>query len=68
MKKIRLDVDRLDVESFPTASGTIDVRGTVHANSDRSMYCMETDWAVYTCGVSCAVMCYHTLEFPGCSD
>ena len=68
MKKIRLDLDLLNVESFATASTLAAARGTVRANSDGSANCMETDWDLYTCGVSCDVHhCRHTVEFPGCS-
>lgn len=68
MKKIRLDLDRLDVESFPTASSTIHARGTVRANAESDYNCVETDRAIYTCWMSCQFHCLHTMEYDGCVD
>ena len=49
MKKLRLDLDRLTVETFPTAAEPTE-RGTVHAmNHTREIYCTKGD----TCRTSC---------------
>ena len=45
MRKIRLDVEELEVESF-AAEGEPEQRGTVHAMSD---YPCETAYGNYTC-------------------
>lgn len=64
MRKLKLDADRLRVESFRVpAHGP--ARGTVRAHE--SYPCpMETDYDWYTCGASCIDMCIHTLEFNSC--
>ncbi|HYR10624.1 MAG TPA: hypothetical protein VEQ60_22800 [Longimicrobium sp.] len=68
MKKIRLALDLLDVESFPTASLPVGVRGTVRANAESDYNCPETHRAIYTCWMSCQVHCFHTMEYDGCVD
>ncbi len=56
MKKLKLTVDALRVESFETADEEMEQRGTVHGNAsdstciERRCQCFErTDWDV-TCG------------------
>jgi hypothetical protein len=50
MKKLRLDVDTLAVESFPTASVDAALKGTVHGLlATRELYCTNGD----TCRTSC---------------
>ena len=64
MRKLKLDPERLQVESFDVpAQGRM--RGTVRAHE--SYPCpMETDYQYYTCGNSCIDMCIHTLEYLSC--
>jgi len=71
MRKLKLEVDALEVESFAPAAGAREERGTVHAR-EPTYFCeswemdctANVNW--YTCGVSCVNMCYHTREVPGC--
>ena len=74
MKKIRLDVDALRVESFPTAKQDGAARGTVrgHTGVDCGtewMTCV-TERGEYTClnYGSCdpAFMCLNTGNLPSC--
>jgi hypothetical protein len=72
MKKLRLDIDSIRVQSLvvdaPDAGAA---RGTVRAR-EQTMYCQSyemdctghREW--YTCGNSCINMCIHTMEVPGC--
>jgi hypothetical protein len=77
MHKVRLNVDELDVESF-SIDGEGASRGTVQAASwvsdvdnacsePASQYCMDTDYHLYTCGVSCIDMCHLTGTDPTCN-
>lgn len=79
MRKLTLDPERLQVESFTPREDDVPLRGTVQANShvsdmvpsgccpeDKSMYCQPTDFAVYTCGNSCVNMCFLTGTDPTC--
>jgi hypothetical protein len=71
MKKIRLDLELLDVESFETAKSASEA-GTVHAHSfvsdmvqtgccePASAYCQPTDYHWDSCGVSCRDACFPT--------
>ena len=55
MRKLRMDVEALDVESFPVAPALPDFRGTVHVNeafATHDIYC--TNGA--TCRTSCGVV------------
>ncbi|HEU4881899.1 MAG TPA: hypothetical protein VFT45_06635 [Longimicrobium sp.] len=47
MKKIKLEIEALQVESFPTVSAADELRGTVHGNQE-SIFAPEA-----TCGDSC---------------
>ncbi|HEU0297823.1 MAG TPA: hypothetical protein VFR37_00170 [Longimicrobium sp.] len=50
MKKLRLDLDGLQVETFATAHVEVAERGTVHGlNHTREIYCTKGD----TCRTSC---------------
>ena len=51
MRKLRLDVETLSVESFPVAAGEPAVRGTVRAAErlTHELYCTNGD----TCRTSC---------------
>ena len=52
MKKLTLDLDRLDVESFPTTRPLELPRGTVHGMATRALYCTNGD----TCRTSCGIV------------
>lgn len=69
MKKIRLNVDALCVESFRTANGDGAPRGTVRARESGMLNCM-TGWGEYTCRYygSCDpyMECLHTGTLPTC--
>jgi len=60
MRKIRMDLDRLDVESFDTAVVT-DARGTVHGHfysqlgtcDGRVATCQAGGTCAFTCGSKC---------------
>ncbi|WP_420130184.1 hypothetical protein [Longimicrobium sp.] len=76
MKKIRLNVDALRVESFRTEAGNGDPAGTVRAHESGSdcgsdvSNCM-TGWGAYTCRYygSCDpyMECEHTGNLPTCN-
>ena len=81
MKKLRLQVETLRVESFSPREEADGAKGTVRANSfvtvdpyvnpcsePASQYCMETDFHWNTCGNSCVNMCFPTGTQPGCYD
>lgn len=80
MNKLRLDPDRLRVESFTPDASSAQGTGTVRGHSfvtfnyqlcgsgDASRNCMETDYHWYTCGVSCVDMCHHTGPDATCVD
>jgi hypothetical protein len=56
MKKLRMDIEALDVESFPVAPDAPVFRGTVHAAdgmlATRQLYCTNGD----TCRTSCGLV------------
>ena len=55
MKKLRMDVEALDVESFPVAPAGPAFRGTVRgadALATRALYCTNGD----TCRTSCGLV------------
>ena len=56
MKKIRLDLDRLDVETFETSAAELPARGTVHGHYSQVGTC---DAVVGTCQLNgtCARTC-----------
>jgi len=61
MKKLRMDVDSLTVESFPTAAGDAEMKGTVHALlATRELYCTKGD----TCRTSCGRVGDCTCPIP----
>jgi hypothetical protein len=65
MKKIRLDLDSLEVLSFATEEESDRARGTVHARVETQM----TDCSAFTLGWndSCYGMC-HTHEYYTCAE
>ena len=77
MRKLKLELDRLTVESFDTVVPNEGRRGTVEANSHACVSPFETCAALscnYTCGtcdpscatcVSCYDTCYNTCG-PSC--
>lgn len=65
MKKLRLDLDALVVETFATRPCEDDPRGTVRAHdateypcNDSDLQCAPTGFYYETCNVSCAYMCF----------
>lgn len=80
MKKLRLDPDQLRVESYTPAESQAALRGTVEAQSyvsdmvpsgccgEKSVYCVETDFAWNTCGASCQFHCYPSANEPTCVE
>jgi hypothetical protein len=55
MNKMKLDLDRLAVESFTVAGGA-DARGTVRANED-TIACSWRNSCVDSCQLSCTGSC-----------
>jgi hypothetical protein len=55
MKKIKLDLDRLNVDSFETAAGDDKARGTVHGHYSAPYTCARAATCQYggTCGSEC---------------
>jgi hypothetical protein len=66
MKKLRLDLDRLTVETFATHA-LPDERGTVHGmNHTREIYCTKGDTCRTSCGggfggaqCTCPIAAFH---------
>ena len=80
MRKLRLEIETLRVESFAPRDEQAGPQGTVRAHSyvtdnpyvsacsaPASQYCMETDFHWYTCGNSCVNMCFPTGNDPSCA-
>jgi hypothetical protein len=73
MKKTRLDLDSLSVESFDTTAAP-EGRGTVHGNADTfQSYCSDgrtcIDTCDYTCNqynATCGSTCVGSCEPSGC--
>lgn len=62
MNKIKLDLDHLAVESFPTESTPPKEAGTVHGHTGQ----LQTRCSGYTCGLH--EECWVTVEFStGCT-
>lgn len=61
MKKIKLNLDRLAVDSFATAEGTTQERGTVHAQARCTYYynCLA-ETGRYMCGNEPSFSCDYT--------
>jgi hypothetical protein len=61
-KKLKLDIERLEVEAFETAQAT-GGRGTVQGRDAASDTCPGTDWisCPYTCEVTCSPACEDTF-------
>lgn len=53
MRKMKLDIDQLAVESFSIKDGDTDGRGTVHGNALTRFYSCNG----YTCPFSCDGSC-----------
>jgi len=79
MRKLKLDLATLRVESFaadhagPGRSGTVQAQSFVPTGDpfatscqDFTPNCQETDFHWNTCGNSCVNMCFNTG--PGCVD
>ena len=54
MEKIRLDLDTLAVETFPTGEQDANGRGTVRANADTQQ---PAHTCLYTCGSDVHFIC-----------
>lgn len=80
MRKLRLNVETLEVESFAPREDAEGAKGTVQAQSfvtevpgagacsdPASQYCQETDYHWQTCGVSCWYACLPTGNDPSCA-
>jgi hypothetical protein len=81
MRKLKLELDTLEVETFDTRETEAHGAGTVRAHSwyvtvdtyvnacsePASQYCMETDYHWDTCGNSCINMCFPTGNDPSCA-
>jgi hypothetical protein len=71
-KKLRLDVERLAVESFEPERDAEEGRGTVRAHGPACTcaascdcktaiyWCAEIAWTVYSCDYTANESCYHT--------
>jgi hypothetical protein len=60
MKKLRLDLEHLDVASFPTASGT-NARGTVAANEATPTCTLQPSFGNTACDLT-----WHCSVAPVC--
>ncbi len=63
MRKMKLDIDHLAVESFTTKDGNTDGRGTVHGNAATRFCTVIASCLPDTCQLSCNGSC-HTC--PAC--
>ncbi|HEX8904498.1 MAG TPA: hypothetical protein VF771_06635 [Longimicrobiaceae bacterium] len=71
MKKLRLDLDRLSVESFTPEPELADARGTVRAHAPTNINAHTCDPLVGTCfGFTCFRTCICTgpANPGGCGD
>jgi hypothetical protein len=57
MRKMKLDVDQLAVESFSIKNGDTDGRGTVHGNQGTRLCSAFATCAGDTCTLSCYGSC-----------
>ena len=57
MKKLKLDVDAVDVESFPTLDESGTQRGTVLGHTEPNHTCTIVSQYDYTCHATCANTC-----------
>lgn len=57
MRKMKLDVDQLAVESFSIKDGDTDGRGTVHGNQNTRFCSAFASCAGNTCDLSCNGSC-----------
>jgi hypothetical protein len=63
MRKLKLDMDGLAVESFEMTAGSADERGTVRGNASLRLCSMVTVCAGGdTCQLSCTGSCYTGLN------
>lgn len=60
MKKIKLELDALNVESFPTESDAQTSRGTVHAHRTDGLLCISVAPCVNSDMGTCGGSCYET--------
>jgi hypothetical protein len=75
MRKLKLDMDALRVETFRPDTDRDGARGTVHARGETDAAscphtgfpCYETHYNWYTCGVSCLDECHLTGCMPSCA-
>jgi hypothetical protein len=68
MRKLRLDVEQLQVESFSPQAGPARARGTVEGRAMATYACTE-GWdgcPVETVGETCDVLCSDTQVGPTC--
>jgi hypothetical protein len=67
MRKVKLSLDALQVESFATAATGAELRGTVAAHMPKpTPPLVETYYAGNTCGCTLAQSCIQTDCGPGC--
>ncbi|SOD03165.1 hypothetical protein SAMN05216486_10851 [bacterium JGI 053] len=68
MRKLRLDLEQLQVESFSAQPRRARSRGTVNGRAMATYACTE-GWdgcAVETVGATCNVLCSHSNVGPSC--
>lgn len=63
MKRLKLNVDELRIESFKATDGPSGERGTVHGNAKATYGCTEGWDGCQTLGESCGGTC---IEVGGC--
>jgi len=65
MRKMKLDMDRLAVESFSVVDGGADARGTVQGNAATLRLCSAFTCGGDTCDLSCTGSC---RTYPNCQQ
>ena len=67
MRKLRLDLDQLTVESFDTAA-KVKEKGTVIAEQQCTCQTQCTCPGCPTCGDTCPASCAYTCDDPSCAE
>jgi hypothetical protein len=64
MRKMKLDMDALAVESFEMPGDGVGVRGTIRGNADTRFVCSWQQSCVDTCAQSCGGSCFTGTPCP----
>ncbi len=65
MRKMKLDIDKLAVESFSVMAGDTAARGTIEGNQQGTRFCTAFTCGGDTCDLSCTGSC---RTYPNCQQ